>query len=90
MELHSRYSYEFKFNLSGTIKVDYYSQIYSDLENKNKLNDYLNLSLNLKYKLTSKVKLVLEFDNVTNNNNYLLNGYKLKPLEIIGGVEYRW
>ncbi len=90
VSVNSVYTYDFKFGLQSEILFDYYSQIYSDISNSNKLPDYINLSLNLKYKLSSKVKLLLSGNNLLNRDNFLLNGYLLKPFEVVGGIEYRW
>lgn len=90
LEFTGSYSYPFNFGLTGGFTLYYYSNIYTDLLNKNKLDDYINLSLNFKYKLNSKFKVLLDFDNVLNKDNYLFKGYIEKPFDISAGVEYRW
>ena len=84
------YGYFFKFGIYSKFKVSYSSTIYTDLQNNNKLPNYLNLSLLLKYRLFENLAITCDLQNILNRENYLLNGYQEKPLDVIVGLEYRW
>jgi outer membrane receptor protein involved in Fe transport len=84
------YGYLFNFGLYSKLKLTYLSGAYTDLQNKNKLPSYIDLGLYLKYNFIESLALTLDFQNIFDNNNYLLKGYKEKPLDVIVGIEYRW
>ena len=84
------YGYLLNFGLYSKVKVSYSSTIYTDLLNENKLPDYINLSLFLKYNLFENFALTCDLQNILDRKNYLLKGYLEKPRDIIVGIEYRW
>jgi hypothetical protein len=84
------YGYLFNFGLYSKLKLSYLSSVYTDIQNENKLSSYLDLGLYLKYNFIESLALTVDFQNIFDNNNYLLKGYKEKPLDIIVGIEYRW
>lgn len=90
VDISGSYAYNFKYGIYAAVNFYYYSQIYTDLSNKNKLDDYINLSLNFKYKLLSTLTLTLDFENILNRYHFLFNRYLEKPFDIAAGVEYRW
>ncbi|MCF6270110.1 MAG: hypothetical protein L3J41_10380 [Melioribacteraceae bacterium] len=84
------YGYFLNFGLYSKIKVSYSSKIYTDLLNRNRLPNYVNLSLLLKYNIFETLALTCNLQNILNRKEYLLKGYQEKPLDIIVGIEYRW
>lgn len=84
------YGYDFNFGLGLKIKFDYADEVFTDIKNTNKLNDYQNLSFGLSYKLWESLSFTADFQNILNRSNFVINGYEEKPFDIIVGAEYRW
>ncbi len=84
------YGYLFGIGLYSKVKASYSNTIYSDILNTNKLPNYINLNLLLKYNLFESLALTCDFQNILNRENYLIKGYQEKPLDIIVGIQYRW
>jgi hypothetical protein len=84
------YSYSFGFGLFSKVKFNYSGLVYEDSANLNKLDNYIDLSFYLKYKLFNSLSLSFELQNIMDRENFLLKGYQEKPRDIIIGVEYSW
>ena len=84
------YGLFFNFGLYTKVRVSYANTIYSDLLNTNRLPDYVNIELLLKYKVFKNLALTCDLQNILNRKNYLFKGYQEKPFDIIAGIEYRW
>lgn len=72
------------------IGLDYIGERYSDLENKNKLNSYLNLKINADYQLYEKLKLFANVENLLNSDIYLWNGYLERSMFLSVGLRYNF
>ncbi len=84
------YNYNFDIGLNAGASITYLSDIYTDIQNNNKLT-YVNLGINLEYKLRPGFYLTLKLNNLLNrHNNYLWNNYQEMPLDVMAGLNYRW
>ncbi len=84
------YGYDFKNGFSAGASLIYCTGIYSDVQNQNLLNSYINLGVSGTYKLNNNFFLSLHFSNLLNHNNYIWHGYKELPLDVQAGLSYRW
>ena len=90
VKLSLNYSYNFNFGLEAGATVIYYSGIHTDLMKQNLLNPFINLGLNFSYKIHNNFYLTLKVSNLINNRNYLWDGYKEMPVDMLGGINFRW
>ncbi len=83
------YGYDFGFiDLYSTL---YYStSVYTDIPNDEKMNRYFNLSAGIDLKLEENFSLFFELNNLLNRNNFIWKGYKEPPLDLVGGLTFRW
>ena len=88
--LKGAYNIVLPYNLMFTLGANYFSHYYADLQNKRKIEPYVNLTAGVKYKFAENFKLFAEGNNLLNKNNFLLPGYQGTPFDIILGVEYFW
>lgn len=84
------YSYPITQTLNAKAKLNYSSGIFTDLANKNRLNNYLNLSVYLNYKLSKNLVVTFSAENLLNRKNFLFENYRAKTIDVYGGFEYRW
>jgi len=84
------YSYLTRIGLEINPKLKIYSGVFTDVANKNKLDTFIDLGIKFKYLLLNNLAATLEINNIVNNKNYIFNGYKEKPVDIILGIDYRW
>jgi hypothetical protein len=68
----------------------YNSARYTDKDNKNQINSYLNLFAKANYQILEKLQLFLELDNLTNNNNMLWQGYRERGLFGSFGINWQF
>lgn len=87
--LQAVYSYRFMPDLKGSFKLDYFSKRYADIKNDVSVGDYFDLGFGLVYSFQPNLDLTLNVKNILNKKNYLWNGYKEIPLNIIVGIDYR-
>lgn len=66
--------------LNSEIGFLYNSNRFADKDNKNEINSYLNLYFKSNYQILDNLKIYLELDNLTNNNNILWGGYRERGL----------
>lgn len=83
------YSYSFP-SVETSAKLTLNSSSYADIDNRNEIPAYADLSLRLGYKVQPGFNIFGEVSNLLNNNNYLWYGYKEKPFDIVLGIDYRW
>lgn len=88
-ELNAAYSYKFSKEVKSTVKLDYLSKRYADINNLISISDYLDLGLSLVYTFNEKFDFTFDLNNLLNHHNYLWNGYKEIPLNVIFGINYR-
>ena len=65
-------------------------EYYSDLANTNKMDNSINLFGSLGYDFIKGLTLKVTINNILNRDNYRFINYKNTPMDILGGVEYRW
>ena len=88
--LKGAYNIALPYNLMFTLGANYFSHYYADLENKRRIEPYVNLTASVNYKFADNFKLFAKGNNLLNKNNFLLPGYQGTPFDIIFGVEYFW
>ncbi len=84
------YGYPFTPNLNAKARLNYSSGIYMDLANKNSLNNYLDFSIYLNYKLSKNLVITFSAENLLDRKNYLFENYRAKTIDIYGSFEYKW
>lgn len=84
------YGYDFSFGFGIKARYKLALNVYTDLANANKLQDYHDLSLSLSYELLHGFKITADFQNVLNRSNFAWRQYQEKPFDILAGIEYRW
>ena len=89
-KINFEYSYNFQNGLNASIGYLYFGKYYSDLMNKNKFDNYSNLSIGFSYELLYGLKFKIDFQNILNRSNFVWHYYKEKPFDYIAGIEYRW
>lgn len=87
--LNAAYNYKFENGLSSTVRLDYQSKRYADIENEISIGDYFDLGLSFIYSFQPNLDLTLDINNLLNQKNYFWNGYKEIPLNAIVGINYR-
>ncbi len=90
VKLTLNYGYDFAFGLNAQAILQYYSGMYTDIQNKNLLNPFVNLGLKFRYSWRPNLDLILNIQNLTNSKNYLWNGYQEIPLDVSAGIGLRW
>ncbi len=84
------YSISFSSKYTAGVNVQFISGGYTDLTNVNKVDGLFDLGLNFSYRINEKFVWTFETHNLINRNNYLWNGYKELPLDIVAGFKYQW
>ncbi len=71
-------AYRLKFFTKGNIEIGflYNSMKYTDKNNKNEINSYFNLYGKVDYEIYQNIRVDIELNNLTNNDNYLWQGYR--------------
>lgn len=82
------------FNVTTSVELEmmlkYFSKSYMDGANTKEIPAYINAAVALKYSLTKNLEFNVHFENILNRNNFLYVGYKEKPFDVVGGINYRW
>lgn len=84
------YGYNFPFGLGIKTSYKFMSNYYADINNKRSILDYHDISVSLTYNIFESLSLKADFQNIINRSNFVLDGYKEKPFDVILGVVYRW
>jgi len=87
--LNGSYTYKWQNGLSTSVRLDYLSKRFADIQNEISIGDYFDLGLSFKYSFQPNLDLTLDINNILNQKNYYWNGYKEVPLNIIIGINYR-
>lgn len=71
-------AYRLKFFNKGNIELRFFynSMQYTDKDNKNEINSYFNLYGKVDYEIYQNIRVDLALNNLTNNDNYLWQGYR--------------
>ncbi len=72
------------------IEMNYVSKRYSDLNNKNELDAFINLKLCLEYKLNTNFKIYGLLDNLLNSDIYIWDKYKEREIYIAAGILWQF
>jgi outer membrane receptor protein involved in Fe transport len=85
-------TYGYNFDIGLDFRVRYYLayNVYTNMVTADKLNDYHDVSLSLKYEIISGLKLTADFQNILNRTNFVWKQYQEKPFDVLLGIEYRW
>lgn len=89
LKLNAIYSYKFSDSFTGSLRADYLSGRYADIQNKIKLDDYFNLGVDLNYIFNEQFDFFASFRNLLNTKNYLWYNYQEVPLNFLFGVKYK-
>src|SRR3989339_1598735 len=73
-------------NFGTQIGIFYISERFTDLQNQNKLNSYVDLRLKADYSVSEMLNIFVRLENLMNNDIRIWNGYKERGLYITGGV----
>ena len=84
------YGYNFANGLNVKSELEYNSEVYTSLENSEKLPQSIDLSVSLGYNIYDNLMLTLDLQNILGRKNYFLRYYESKPFDIIAGVEYKF
>jgi len=84
------YMYNWFNNFGTKLDLNFDDGAYFDLENSEKLQGKINLSLSIYYEIFNNFNLTLQFENLTNTEYYYYNNYEAKPFDALFGFEYRW
>jgi hypothetical protein len=85
------YGYSFsKIKTDAEVNINYYSAVYTDLPNKKKLSDNINLGMKMVYHYKPRFLFTVEFSNLLLKDNYKWANYKEMPFNINGGVTLLW
>jgi hypothetical protein len=84
------YGYNFYFGLGFQFRYAMAFDVYTNIGNSNKLDNYNDISLSLNYEILTGLKLTADFQNILNRTNFVWKQYQEKPFDVLLGVEYRW
>ena len=90
----AKFSLEYKRkwlkNFGTQIGIFYIGERFSDLENQNKLNSYLDLRFNSEYSVTDELNVFIKIENLLNSDIWIWNGYKERGLFLAGGILFKF
>lgn len=84
------YGYNFYFGLNIKIRYSMAFDVYTNISNSDKLDNYNDVSLSLNYEIFAGLKLTADFQNIMNRTNFVWKQYQEKPFDVLLGIEYRW
>ncbi len=73
-------------NFGTQFGIFYIDERFSDLQNQNKLNSYIDLRFKAEYSVSDLLNIFVRLENMMNNDIRIWNGYKERGLFITGGV----
>jgi len=73
-------------NFGTQIGIFYIGERFSDLQNQNKLNSYIDLRFKAEYSVSEMLNIFCRLENLMNNDIRIWNGYKERGLFLTGGV----
>jgi hypothetical protein len=89
LNLDASYTYKFNNGLTSIARINYQSKRFADIKNEISVGDYFDLGFSFIYSFQPNLDLTLDINNLLNQKNYLWNGYREVPLNIIFGINYR-
>ncbi|MGE5804279.1 MAG: hypothetical protein ACM34M_00680 [Ignavibacteria bacterium] len=84
------YGYDFNFGLRADATLYLASKRYTDLQNLNYINSYIDLGAKFSYKIVPNFYITMQLSNLFNRDNYTWEGYFDPPLDLIGGINFQW
>jgi hypothetical protein len=84
------YGYDFAGGFSITSSLLYTSGVFTNIENTESLDDFIDLRFKLAYKFSKQLNLFLELNNILSRDNFLWRGYKETPLDVVAGFNFKW
>jgi len=72
------------------VKVSYFNESYTNIDNTNKIHDKLDVGTSFYYEMFRNFKLTLAFENLLNDKYYYFRNYEAKPIDVLAGFEFRW
>jgi hypothetical protein len=84
------YGYDFPGGFNAETSLAYRSSVYADSANTKEIGAYINLSFNLTYSVTDKLKLVGALNNLLDRKNIIWNNYREIPMDLSAGISYIW
>lgn len=84
------YAYDWQMGFGLNFGITYFSESYTDYENTVKIPESFNISASFYYELFRNFKLTLAFENILNDKYYYFKNYEAKPIDVMGGFEFRW
>lgn len=86
--LHYSYNWNSKFGIK--LKLNYFSDSYSDLDNLNKIPEVMDMGASFYYELFTNFNLNLDFENLLDDKYYYFRNYRAKPFDMLIGFDFRW
>jgi outer membrane receptor protein involved in Fe transport len=84
-------SYGYDLGIIDLYSTLYYStSAYTDIPNEEEVPQYFNLGAGMNLKIEENFSLFFELNNLLNRNIYFWKGYKEPPLDLVGGLIFRW
>jgi len=85
----ANYSYSWT-DFEVKLKLNYFSESFTDFLNTNKIPAKINAGIDLSYEIFENFDLTLSLQNLLNDKYYYFRNYKAKPFDLIAGFEFRW
>ncbi len=85
----ANYGYTFSEVLTTALNLTYSGKTFTDLDNFNKIDNYINLGLLLSYNFDQRFDFFVRLENLLDNSNIIWNNYPEKPFDLILGVKYK-
>jgi len=73
-------------NLDAEVKLNYTSDVFTDLSNYTKLNNNINLGVKFSYQYRPKFLITLELSNLLFQKQYIWQRYQEMPFNITAGL----
>jgi hypothetical protein len=85
-------SYGYAFDEQWTLKpvLTYRSAVYTDIQNTNSIDGFIDMSLITEYALSDAFQMKLELNNILNQSTYYWKNYEQPGLNAQIGFDYRW
>ncbi len=90
LKLNATYGYAFSNGLYVEPKLDFYSHSYNDIENSQRISEFVDASVKFEYKLSGNFNIFSIVSNILNHKNYFWQGYREKKLDLLFGINYKW
>jgi hypothetical protein len=84
------YRHWFQSDISAEISAEYAGKRYTDFTDSHANAGYFLMNLKAEYGIARNLRLTAEAQNLLNQNYYLWNGYRERPLFVAFGINYLW